>query len=78
MRSKQEIANLTPRSALAQAHDEFEPPCHLCGNQVVSGESYVQIKFNSDRTRYAVCLPWDQVLVRMNSPPQPLPPYRAR
>ena len=55
--SKKEIATLTPHGTLAQAHDEFEPPCHLCDKQIVSGESYVYVKFNSDRTRYVVCLP---------------------
>ena len=57
MHSKQEVAKLTPRGTLAQAHDEFEPPCHLCDKQIVSAESYVGIKFNSDRTIYAVCIP---------------------
>lgn len=52
-----EVAKLASRGTLDQAHDEFEPPCHLCDKQIVSGESYVYVKFNDDRTRYAVCLP---------------------
>ena len=33
------------------------PPGHLCDKQITSCESYVYVKFNSDRTRFAVCLP---------------------
>lgn len=51
------VAKLTPRGTLDQAHDEFEPPCDLCDKQIVNGESYVYVKYNNDRTRYAVCLP---------------------
>ena len=62
MYSKEAIAKLTPHGTLRKhttsltSFDEFEPPCHLCDKYMVSGESYVYVKFNSDRTRDAVCL----------------------